>query len=241
MFNAITSLTEAVERFQNVQDVTQFRSVLSATQDYLKKIEMDDVLQQLETIAFYQINEYSDKNTNENIKAAADRVVQFISTLMQNYGEKTELYKILEHFDLFLECLFQRVPNAKSTIKDTINRIEIQNEYDLQHILYAYLKPIYNTERSEVSDDTGYGAVRFDIYIDSNNVIETKCTRDSMTLKSLQEEISSDITQYSAKNIYFYIYDKKKIIDNPQAFKQKYEAITKEKNVYVIILQSKTI
>lgn len=241
MYNAITSLTEAVERFQNVQDVTQFRSVLSATQDYLKKIEMDDVLQQLETIAFYQINEYSDKNTNENIKAAADRVVQFISTLMQNYGEKTELYKILEHFDLFLECLFQRVPNAKSTIKDTINRIEIQNEYDLQHILYAYLKPIYNTERSEVSDDTGYGAVRFDIYIDSNNVIETKCTRDSMTLKSLQEEISSDITQYSAKNIYFYIYDKKKIIDNPQAFKQKYEAITKEKNVYVIILQSKTI
>lgn len=41
-----------------------------------------------------------------------------------------------------------------------------------------------------------------------------------MSEKKLHEEISADITQYSAQNIYFYIYDKEKIIGNPQAFKQ---------------------
>lgn len=66
----------------------------------------------------------------------------------------------------------------------------------------------------------GCGTVRSDIWIDQNVIIETKCTRTSMSEKKLHEEISADITQYSAQNIYFYIYDKEKIIGNPQAFKQ---------------------
>lgn len=41
----------------------------------------------------------------------------------------------------------------------------IQNEYDLQHLLYAALKPLYPGIRKEVSKDSGIGTVREDIFI----------------------------------------------------------------------------
>lgn len=93
----------------------------------------------------------------------------------------------------------------------------------------------------EVSEDTGYGTVRTDILIDSENVIEIKCTRVSMGRKKLVEEIEADIVHYSASNIYFFIYDKEKLIDNPQVFKNRYESIVKEKNIFIIIHQPKIL
>lgn len=90
-------------------------------------------------------------------------------------------------------------------------------------------------------EDTGYEAVRTDIRIDNQTVIETKCSRASMSRKKLVEEIEADITHYSASNLIFYIYDKEKIIDNPQLFKQTYEKKTHEKNIHIVILQPKEL
>ena len=59
--------------------------------------------------------------------------------------------------------------------------------------------------------------------------------------KKLMEEIEADITHYSAENIYFFIYDKAKIIQNIRVFKETYENITQEKNVHVIIHQPKNL
>ena len=44
-----------------------------------------------------------------------------------------------------------------------------------------------------------------------------------MRLKKLREEIEADMVHYSAKHIYFFIYDKEKIIENPQLFQNTYE------------------
>ena len=93
--------------------------------------------------------------------------------------------------------------------------------------------------RAEVSEDTGYGTVRTDIFLDAEHVIEIKCTRENMKLKKLTEEIEADIIHYSAKNIYFFLYDKEKIIENPMVFKKCYEEKIKEKNVHIIIHQPK--
>ena len=41
--------------------------------------------------------------------------------------------------------------------------------------------------------------------------------------------------------IYFYIYDKEKIIDNPELFKKTYENKIYEKNIYIEILQPKEL
>ena len=93
--------------------------------------------------------------------------------------------------------------------------------------------------RAEVSEDTGYGTVRTDIFLDTNHVIEVKCTRKNMSLKKLTEEIEADMIHYNAENIYFFLYDKEKIIENPMVFKKCYEEKIKEKKVYIIIHQPK--
>lgn len=95
--------------------------------------------------------------------------------------------------------------------------------------------------RAEVSEDTGYGTVRTDILLDLNNVIEVKCTRRGMALKKLIEEIEADMVHYSAKNIYFFIYDKEKIVDNPFNFKMTYEGKMKDKQIHIIIHQPKIL
>ncbi len=241
MFNSICSLSEAVKRFREVQDAKEFDAVFAATRNYFGESRLYEAAKELEKVGFYQKNLYSDINTNENAKEAAQRVIQYIEHLVQPSERIDNLQRILDNFDLFLECLMQHKPNAKASITDTIGKLSIENEYDLQHILYAFLKPIYSTERAEVNEDMGCGTVRADICIDQNIVIETKCTRKSMAEQKLREEISADITNYDAQNIYFYIYDKEKIIGNPQAFKQAYEAITKEKNIYVTIHQPKIL
>lgn len=73
--------------------------------------------------------------------------------------------------------------------------------------------------------------------MDDETVIEIKCTRESLLESKLVEEVSADITNYNEKNIYFFIYDKEKVIKNKEAFKSNYEKKTKEKYIHIIIYQ----
>lgn len=92
-----------------------------------------------------------------------------------------------------------------------------------------------------MSEDTGYNTVRVDIALDAKNVIEVKCTRKGMSQKKLVEEIGADMVHYSAECIYFFIYDKEKIIENPLNFKSIYEKKVTEKHIYIIIHQPKIL
>ena len=66
------------------------------------------------------------------------------------------LLTILDNYYLFLEALLERPPHRRGGIqKEQLSGLKIQNEYDVQHLLYAYLKPIYPLARAEVSEDTG--------------------------------------------------------------------------------------
>ena len=103
------------------------------------------------------------------------------------------------------------------------------------------MKPLYPLARLEVSEDTGYGTVRTDILLDSDRVIEVKCSRDSLKLKKLTEEIEADIVHYSASQIYFFVYDKEKIIKDPLNLKETYEKIMKEKKIHIVIHQPKKL
>ena len=119
-----------------------------------------------------------------------------------------------------------------------MKKIQIENEYDLQHLLYAVIKPLYPDARREVSDDSGVGTVRSDIIILSlNTIIEAKCTRTSTNLKKLTEEIEADIVHYKADYIFFYIYDKEKIIKDRHAFETNFNRSFDGKEVRIIILQ----
>ena len=111
-----------------------------------------------------------------------------------------------------------------------LDSIQIGNEYDLQRMLYAILRPLFPSIRQEVNSDNGYGGMRADLYLDSCNlIIETKCTRDSMSERQLTEELGADSFHYPADNICFFIWDRSKIIKNPEAFKNKFEKNLSEK------------
>ena len=123
---------------------------------------------------------------------------------------------------------------------DELKKIQIGNEYDLQRMLYALLVPIFPLIRQEAESDNGYGGVRADLYLEEYDlIIETKCTRASMIEKKLLEELGADRFHYKAKTVFFFVYDKKNIIKNPDVFKAAFvrEQEKNGKNIKVIVLQ----
>jgi len=243
MFCNIGSMRYVVERLEEAQDEQAFQAAISILMDHMKKIGMDSkYLLNVEKRAYYLSNEYSDKDTKAKMSEAKKRVIQYINEIISVDDKSALLLDVLENFYLFLENLIERKPHKRGGIQtEQLENLKIKNEYDVQHLLYAYLKPLYPMARPEVSEDTGYGTVRTDIQLDPGNIIEVKCTRKGMALKKLVEEIEADMVHYSAGSIYFFIYDKEKIIENSVIFKRIYEEKMKDKQIHIIIHQPKIL
>ena len=243
MLADITSMRNAIIELKAIKNSNDFESILYSLRDFLKSLDMDPkCLMELEQRAYYPINEYSDKETRNNLDAAAKRVIEYLEEIIAGSPADDHLLTVLDNYYLFLESLLERPPHKRGGIrKEDLSALKIQNEYDVQHLLYAYLKPLYPLARAEVSEDTGYGTVRTDIFLDSKHVIEVKCTRNSMKLKKLTEEIEADMVHYNAEHIYFFIYDKEKIIENPQLFRNTYENKVKGKQIHIVIHQPRIL
>lgn len=241
--NNITSIQDAIVRLESIEDCKAFDTFLPNLRNFLKTLEMEPKhLMELEQRAYYPINEYSDKATLANLDAARKRVIEYLEQIMCRSPKDDQLLTILNNFYPFLESLLERTPHKRGGIqKKDLAGLKIRNEYDVQHLLYAYLKPFYPMARTEVNEDTGYSTVRTDIFLDSAHVIEVKCTRSNMKRKRLIEEMEADMIHYSAEHIYFFIYDKEKLIDNPDTFKDTYENKIKEKEIHIIIHQPKKL
>lgn len=104
MMNGIKSMQEAVERIRDVQNVQIFQNELLLLKEYMKNIGMEkEDLLKLERTAYYIKNEYSDKDTKENMEAAKERVVQYLEDIIYDNTDDESLLKILENFYMFLE------------------------------------------------------------------------------------------------------------------------------------------
>ena len=240
---SITSIPNAVMRLKNIKDGPEFSAFLTDLRNFFKTLETaPQCLMELEQRAYYVVNEYSDKETMRNLDAARNRVIAYLEQTMTASPADDRLLTILDNYYLFLEALLERPPHRRGGIqKEHLSGLKIQNEYDVQHLLYAYLKPLYPLARAEASEDTGYGTVRADILLDSEHVIEVKCTRSSMPQKKLIEELEADMVHYHAEHIYFFLYDKEKIIENPGLFRNIYENKVKGKQIHIVIHQPKIL
>ncbi|MCC0735325.1 hypothetical protein KGF36_11800 [Clostridioides sp. ZZV14-6009] len=58
-----------------------------------------------------------------------------------------------------------------------------------------------------------------------------------MTEKKLTEEIGWDGFHYNYKNIFFFIYDKNRVIKNKVAFVNTYTRCSENKNIETIVIQ----
>lgn len=136
--------------------------------------------------------------------------------------------------------MIDRPPDKRATIKPVA--LLLKNEYDIQHLLYAMLKPVFPTLRSEVSSDSGVAAIRADLCIDDLSVIiEAKCSRPSMSQRDLTEEIEADMVHYSAQHIFFLIYDKDRIVKDPIPYQKALSRRFDNKEIHLIIEQPKRL
>lgn len=195
-------------------------------------------------LAMYQENEFSPSATEQSMKAAKERVLHFLANKQFVKPELSKevvlllVEKWLKNFHFYMEELVERAPHGKATITQALQQIEIQNEYDIQHLLYSLIKPIFPQARTETVDDTGYGGIRYDIVIDDYDLtIETKCTREKMTERQLTEEIAADSFHYKKGHVFFFVYDRYKIIRNKTAFETAYSREENGKTLRTIVLQ----
>lgn len=200
-----------------------------------------DIVTEFQKRSFIMVNIYSDIDNRRKLDDAKERVADYLCYLskVDDVRENPDLLEdILHQFYLYLEVLYEKIPHEKAGIrKETLQALKITNEYDIQFLLYAYLKPIFPSARLEVGEDTGYENVRTDIKINQNTCVEVKCSRRNMTKKKLIEEIEADMVHYNEENIYFYIYDKEKIIENASVFTETYENRLSGKRIHIEIVQ----
>lgn len=239
-------LENYINELEKVETSGQFESFIQRLIQMMQREQFElEITQNVRAKAKYFDNKFSDASTMENMIKAKENLMIYLKQILNNkYVRPLEdthnsLARYLNGFYLFLEAFKEVKPDKRATLTtEKLEAIRINNEYDLQHLLYAFLKPLYNDTRKEVTEDSGIGAIRSDIKIPSlNSIIEAKCTRKSMSLKKLTEELEADIVHYKADFIYFYIYDKEKIIKDKQNFEAYFSKEFDGKKASVIILQ----
>ena len=146
----ITSMQDAITRLKNVKDGQEFSALLPGLRNFLKTLDVGSQrLMDLEQRAYYPVNEYSDKETRDNLDAARKRVIEYLEQIMADSFVNDHLLTILDNYYLFLESLLERQPHKRGGIqKEHLSGLRILNEYDVQHLLYAYLRPLYPLARA---------------------------------------------------------------------------------------------
>lgn len=248
-------IKEQIELLKNLHDIDEIKNAFKQINVNIRQVlDSNEVLAQIKSKEIYAENEYSKIKTKESIIKAKEKVIEYLedlvleindisSTLNDEISQEiaiTIIKRILNNFYAHIETMYEQPPHGKAGItKDKLDNIKIVNEYDVQRILYSLIKPIFPEARVEVPNDTGFSMVRYDIFIEKYSIIiEVKCTRASMTERSLTEEIGSDAYHYQYNHIFFFIYDKEKIIKNKVAFENTYNKRVNEKDINTIIIQS---
>ena len=248
----------------NNSDISVYATAVGKWREHVIKLfkstfDDDSLALKFEADTFYLENSFSKGNTKSEMTQATKRGVSFLQNVIEDVSN--DVYKnkhlvdnnipkqvaivvirrLLLNFYKHIESMYQKPVHGNAKIlKTDLDRIKIGNEYDVQRILYSIIVPIFPLARLEVTDDTGYNSVRYDICLDEYDiVIEIKCTRGSMSERTLTEELGSDIFHYQSKNLFFFIYDKEKIIRNVDAFTKVYtkQEESLNKNIETIVIQ----
>lgn len=237
------SLDDFITEIENVDTVEEYDTIVQKLNLFLKENEYpSEIYQTVRSKQKYIKNRFSDEANKEKMNTAKENLAEYLSCILEKRKEHTEilpLKKYLENFYMFFEAMTQKEPDKRASFdKNMLEKICIGNEYDLQHFLYAVLKPLYPDIRKETAADSGVGMIRSDLKIPALNlVLEAKCTREKMSLKKLTEEIEADIVHYQEEQIIFYIYDKAKIVTEKQNYENYFNRTFDNKKINIIIQQ----
>lgn len=240
---------QLLEENNYIQLKNAFSGWVSKLLIYSREMECSEkILSEIRVRSHFVENEYSEIDSIKSIKNAVKDVLNIFSHCSNTDGKyfssketRKIVERILQNFPLFVKTMYREEFHKRSTFsQERLQDIQICNEYDVQHILYAIFRTIFPEIRREVNFDNGYGGMRPDLFLeDWNIVIEVKCTRPNMTEKQLTEELGADAFHYKSPILYLFIYDKECIIKNPEAYKNAFRRTYTQdkKEVQAIIIQ----
>lgn len=136
------------------------------------------------------------------------------------------LEKIFNNFQVGISSISKNRHNSRETIK-------INDEYDVQYILYFLLLVYFgNVIREETTRKYLGKSSRIDFFIKELNIaIEVKKTRNSLKESEIADQLINDVARYKqhkdCKILVFFIYDPDRFILDPNSFE---EELNKELN-----------
>lgn len=132
---------------------------------FLKENSINEQLQNEAAVKMhYTANEYSESDTLHSLKRALTDTLDFLEenagyldSVRNNSTELELITKILNNFYLYYQTMYKSPVHKKcSWTQEKLDSIQIGNEYDLQRMLYAILRPLFPSIRQEVNSDNGY-------------------------------------------------------------------------------------
>jgi PKD repeat protein len=250
-------LNSQIQELSNTHNTKDISNILKDIASKVSKnIDSEELNSEIKSLSKYISNPFSELKNEESINGAKQRVLSYLNEIntylsedqvkfidyksdIDEYTSILILKKILNNFYEHMKVMYLDNVHGKGNItKAQLDNIRIGNEYDVQRILFSLIKPIFPDARTEVTADTGCSTVRYDIDIEScNTTIEVKCSRLTMSERTLNEEMGSDSFHYQRKNIIFFVYDKESIISNISAYKKMYNKAFDGKSIDIIIIQ----
>ena len=140
--------------------------------------------------------------------------------------------------------VYNRFPAVSRQLTDRYadrNTLLIEDEYDVQDLLYCLLQIFFADIRAEEWAPS-YGGLspRIDFLLKNETIaIEVKITRDGGGNKQIKQELSEDKEHYRShpdcNNLVCYVYDLGYEIENPAGFENDLSEQTERLNTEVII------
>lgn len=218
-----------IEEILKAGSASEYEAAIEKLIDCLITQGKTNEADELRDVAALRTNLFSSRSGADDLSVKKVAVQSFMKLMASDENRSnTEniVFSVLKNFPEYCRKLYMIKIHDKcsSGIKEHLTGFHIENEYDLQKLMLPLFTAIFPDTRSESVQDTGHHAIRKDIVIDSiNSVIELKFTHPRITERQLSEEIASDMVHYEAAKLFFYIYDKAGIIQNPSSFIKTYE------------------
>jgi hypothetical protein len=185
------------------------------------------------------------KDTEKSISRSREEEIEFrlrgiLAALRADYQNGRVMTPVKSDIPAFLqiEKLLVRFHVVAQQLKkrhDNRDSLWINDEYDVQDLLYALLRIDFDDIRAEEwTPSYAGGSSRMDFLLKKEQVvIEAKKTRDKLRDREVGEQLIIDIAKYkehpNCRTLICFVYDPDQYITNPVGLKRDLEALTTER------------
>lgn len=135
-----------IHELEKVETAGQFEGFIHRLNEMMEQERFEpEIIQNVRTKAKYFDNKFSDASTKENMIKAKENLILYLKHILNDKDVSTLkdtqncLDRYLNNFYLFLEAFKEVKPDKRATLTtENLKAIQINNEYDLQHLLLQF-------------------------------------------------------------------------------------------------------